>query len=273
MRARFVQRDAPMCVVSDMELTFRAGRPTIALRTPTATFVERRYPGALSIGLHAHDYACVDLVLGGAVRERYRSFEREACAGELLFYQPDGRHSWSSGRAGARILHIILEREHATGRFDAPIEVTRLPRLAMELDREIRAGTPLALECLATEIVTEVEGWRLRERRRPAWLNDAVEMALRASPTLPELAAAAGVNPGHLVRTFRERVGCTPGELARRSRLREAARRLATGNDPLASVAIDSGFSDQSHLTRVFRSRFGVTPAAYRARYGVSGRG
>ena len=31
-----------------------------------------------------------------------------------------------------------------------------------------------------------------------------------------------------------------------------------------ATLALASGFANQSHLTRLFRREFGVTPAAYR---------
>jgi AraC-like DNA-binding protein len=33
---------------------------------------------------------------------------------------------------------------------------------------------------------------------------------------------------------------------------------------PLASVALECGFADQSHLTRRFKGAVGVTPAAWR---------
>lgn len=250
-----------------MDLTFRGGQETTQVRTPTASLVERRYPGALAIGAHAHEYACIDLVLSGAVHERYRSRDRGARAGELLFYEPDARHAWRSGPAGARVLHLILPRDVVSHSFDMPIEATCLPRLALELDRAFRAPDALTLESIVAEIVTEASGAPTLERTRPAWLDDAVDMALHANPTLSELAHAAGVNAGHLVRTFRERFGCTPGELSRRARVRQAARRLTTSDDSIALIAIDVGFADQAHLTRVFRRWYGVTPGTFRARY------
>jgi len=36
---------------------------------------------------------------------------------------------------------------------------------------------------------------------------------------------------------------------------------------PLASVALDLGFSSQSHFTRLFSSLTGMTPAKYRKQF------
>ncbi|SDS10328.1 AraC-type DNA-binding protein [Bradyrhizobium canariense] len=42
------------------------------------------------------------------------------------------------------------------------------------------------------------------------------------------------------------------------------ARQLLRDGQPIAAVAADTGFSDQSHLTRLFRMTFGTTPGLYR---------
>jgi AraC-like DNA-binding protein len=45
----------------------------------------------------------------------------------------------------------------------------------------------------------------------------------------------------------------------------EHARRLLTETDmPLALIALESGFANQSYLTHVFKAQCGITPRAYR---------
>jgi AraC family transcriptional regulator len=45
----------------------------------------------------------------------------------------------------------------------------------------------------------------------------------------------------------------------------EQAQRLLKETDlPLAQIALECGFANQSHLTLVFKRLFGVTPRAYR---------
>jgi AraC-like DNA-binding protein len=59
------------------------------------------------------------------------------------------------------------------------------------------------------------------------------------------------------------------GGYLRGLRLDAAARVLSGTGKPLAEVAADAGFYDQSHFTRAFKARFGMTPAA--AARGVGG--
>ncbi|WP_414882953.1 helix-turn-helix domain-containing protein [Sphingomonas sp. Leaf208] len=42
-----------------------------------------------------------------------------------------------------------------------------------------------------------------------------------------------------------------------------AARRLLLAGQPIAEVALDVGYADQSHLTRQFQRIVGVSPARY----------
>ena len=60
------------------------------------------------------------------------------------------------------------------------------------------------------------------------------------------------------------RPGESVGSYARNIRLDWAARRLVSSDDPLARVACEAGFADQSHFTRAFSRRFGVAPGRYR---------
>jgi transcriptional regulator GlxA family with amidase domain len=47
----------------------------------------------------------------------------------------------------------------------------------------------------------------------------------------------------------------------------EARRLLSDTLRPIADIAFETGFTDQSHLTRVFRRSLGETPAAFRKRF------
>lgn len=56
----------------------------------------------------------------------------------------------------------------------------------------------------------------------------------------------------------------TPQQLLARERLDEAARRLRTTEEDIASIAYACGYSDHSAFTRKFRSTLGLSPSAYR---------
>jgi AraC-like DNA-binding protein len=56
----------------------------------------------------------------------------------------------------------------------------------------------------------------------------------------------------------------TPHQYILRTRLREAAIRLATKRDKILDVALDAGFGDVSNFNRAFRGEFGMSPKIYR---------
>lgn len=95
-------------------------------------------------------------------------------------------------------------------------------------------------------------------------IADQVEAGLEGALRLEDLAEAAGLSAFHFQRMFRESFGVSPHAYVRRRRV-ERARRLLTGSDPIAEIALACGFANQSHLTRVFKAEAGLTPAAYRA--------
>ena len=53
----------------------------------------------------------------------------------------------------------------------------------------------------------------------------------------------------------------------RRIRVDEARRLLSNTERPIADIALETGFTDQSHLTRVFRRVLGETPGDFRRRF------
>jgi AraC family transcriptional regulator len=97
-----------------------------------------------------------------------------------------------------------------------------------------------------------------------------VVRAIERSPvgrlTLSGLAAQAGSSPYHFLRTFERLTGLTPHQYVRRSRLREAAMRLALEPTKVIDIAFETGFGDVSNFNRAFRAEFGVSPRVYRKR-------
>jgi AraC-like DNA-binding protein len=91
----------------------------------------------------------------------------------------------------------------------------------------------------------------------------AIERDPGARHSLPELAAQAGLSPFHYLRTFRQVTGVTPHQFVVRTRLREAATRLASARTGIARIALDAGFEDLSNFNHAFRAEFGVAPRQF----------
>jgi AraC-like DNA-binding protein len=76
------------------------------------------------------------------------------------------------------------------------------------------------------------------------------------------VAAEVGWSRRHLGARFREAVGLPPKALGRLIRVEHAAQRVRAG-DPLADIAYEVGYADQSHFTRDFRELVGCTPTQF----------
>jgi AraC-like DNA-binding protein len=97
-----------------------------------------------------------------------------------------------------------------------------------------------------------------------------VVQRIRRSPGEPlrvaALARQAGLSARQLQRRFRELFGVGVKEFVMRARVQAAAEALRSGSAPIAEVALEAGFYDQSTFTRQFRTRTGMTPDRYRRR-------
>jgi AraC-like DNA-binding protein len=76
-----------------------------------------------------------------------------------------------------------------------------------------------------------------------------------------DTARRLGVSERHLRDVFTASVGVSPKQFARITRVRT----VLSGTGPLAQLAGDAGYYDQSHMTAEFRSMMHVTPGAYAA--------
>ena len=79
-----------------------------------------------------------------------------------------------------------------------------------------------------------------------------------------ELEAVSGVDRFALTRQFRAGLGTSPYRYLMMRRL-DRARRLMLARRPLADIAADCGFADQSHMSRQFKRAYGVSPGRWLA--------
>ena len=82
--------------------------------------------------------------------------------------------------------------------------------------------------------------------------------------SLASLAAAAGVGAHQLAISFTRSVGVPLHQYVIGRRVERARQLLRDTDEPLASVAYATGFSNQSHFTTTFRRIVGMTPGRYR---------
>lgn len=99
-------------------------------------------------------------------------------------------------------------------------------------------------------------------------VNEALE-ALASERDLRLTLHQLGVSERSLERLIHKKTARTPMYWKRLARLRQAARALCHPEMPLADLAMEHGFADQSHMNREFRRWLGMSPAQVRQRPAV----
>jgi AraC family transcriptional regulator len=96
-------------------------------------------------------------------------------------------------------------------------------------------------------------------------VRDYIEAHLDEELSLTVLADIACLSPYHFSRSFKQAAGVGPQRYVMQRRFERAKTLLRRTHQPLAQIAVDAGFTDQSHLTSIFRREIGTTPGRFRA--------
>lgn len=95
-----------------------------------------------------------------------------------------------------------------------------------------------------------------------------IETQLDGDLRLSALAAAAGVSPSSLAKSFRATIGASLHQYVLRRRIERAQALLRTTRMPVTEIAGLTGFGNSQHFSTAFRRAVGSTPSQYRRRQG-----
>jgi AraC family transcriptional regulator len=250
---------------------------TVALKDFHVT--DARFPPGALLEPHVHERATFGVMVEGSFDLSFPS-RTYACTPGIVFTEPaEDRHANRIGRAGARVFIIQPDLDSAEllrpcGRVLDRISHFRHAGLASLARRGVwemetpDALSPLALEALALEMLAMAV--RFGERavgKPPPWLDRARELVherCRDNLRIADVSQGVGVHPIRVARAFKAHYGLPLATYMRRLRLEWASDRLVRSTDPLVSIALEAGFSDQSHFTRAFKRHTGRTPRQFR---------
>jgi AraC family transcriptional regulator len=251
------------------------------LRTAGVLLSELRQPCPRSVPRHEHELAYVTLVLHGDYLEGDRGKLDELRPLTAVFNPAGAAHSTVIGPAGACLFTIELCEENLRHlgirlpwctTFDRGAGAMLWPGLRLYSAFKTQTAGPVPLEshileAHVLEMLGAIAGFEATEETAPHWfgrVKDRLLEGFREPLRMRDLARDAGVHPVHLARVFRKMEKRTPGEYQQRLQVRAACELLRDPEWPLAVIAAECGFADQSHFTRVFRRMTGTTPAQFR---------
>lgn len=95
------------------------------------------------------------------------------------------------------------------------------------------------------------------------------ENHLADPPDIKTLSAIAKMSPFQLDRRMRQAFGLSTGQWVLQQRLDLARKELLETDTPIAEIALNAGYRDQSAFSRQFHRATGLTPSAFRRARGI----
>lgn len=263
--------------------------PGRALKTLTGSgfwISDTVYDPEALLPIELHEQAILCLTVDGEYRLDWGRSRLSCGPASLVVHAPGASYGVQISEAGSHCLTVGIEPSALPDLADVPIDFDRLGAarrapphwLAFQLHRELELRDDLSSASIADIIITLLAELGAgsafaAQSSLPPWLErvrDQIDDEFDRRHTLASLATAVGIHHVHLAREFRRRFGCTVGHYIRQRRIEYACGRLTRSDDPLAEVAFDAGFTDQSHFTNTFRQLVGLPPGTFRARFARS---
>jgi AraC-like DNA-binding protein len=234
---------------------------------------------------HRHDTYAIGVTLQGVQSFGYGGTTLHSQSGQAIVLHPDEVHDGRAGtESGFRYRMAYIEPRFirdALGERRLPLPFVRE---AVTGDRRLIDAIALALADLDTPledlqldqtILAIAEALAALDRssghdriRAPDMqgvirARDFLDANLQRAVRSKELEDVSGLTRFALARHFRACLGTSPYRYVVMRRL-DRARRLLQSGLPLADVAAESGFADQSHMTRQFKQAYGLSPGQWR---------
>ncbi|HEY9013223.1 MAG TPA: AraC family transcriptional regulator [Devosia sp.] len=203
---------------------------------------------------HGHLSAHVSITLAsGDVQDGYAGRLR-LLPGDVLIQPALDRHSNATpSPRGARVLHLPWRMETE---FRGVYRLHSIDAVIREAEIDPRGAAGLLAELIDNANPEALPIWD--------W-PDLLAADLRSGYVgIDRWARAHGLARETVSRGFRRAFGVSANTFATELRARSAWLRVISGNEPLAQVAADSGFADQSHMTRAIWAITGAPPGAWR---------
>lgn len=241
-----------------------------------------------SFSRHAHEEFAIGVVEDGAQAFRYRGATHTTPPGGIILVNPGETHTGHAAVESGytyRMLYPdadllrqaaseLVGREKGVPSFSAPVvrdgrlaEFVRRLHVALESSNSALERGSLLLWTLAQLVARHADSRALarsvgNEHVAVERAREYLETHYAENVSLDQLSYVANLSPFHLLRVFRNATGLPPHAYHLGVRIARAKGLLLAGL-PIARVAAETGFADQSHLTKSFKRLWGYTPGEY----------
>lgn len=236
---------------------------------------------------HSHSEYVVGAVVAGAETLTVAGRSHRVSTGNVLRLHPNEAHA--NATIGSDVLrydvlylredtirpYVDCDRDGGTLRFQVPVsdDPTLLAAVcathavlgcdaAGRLEQESALGTLVRTLAVGNCGVPETAGSQPVHAARIADAKAYIDANYADGFGLHYLATLSGLSVFHFTRSFKKVVGLSPLAYRNQRRITEARERLLDGQ-PIAQVALEMGYADQSHLTRQFQRIVGASPRRY----------
>jgi AraC-like DNA-binding protein len=235
-------------------------------------------------GRHSHESYAIGVIDRGVGGNRVRGAVQHIPAGGVVAMNPEEPHTgYAAGSVplSYRMLYVpadtfrwLLPESRAQPCFPDSCSLdpgwhARLGTLhrsfsetAQALEHQVQAVETLGAFAAAFGGTSTARRRPTREPRAVRLVKAYLRESHRSHVRLEHLARLTGLHRSYLIRAFRRHVGLPPHVYLIQVRVERAKQLLARGM-PIAQVALEVGFVDQSHLTRRFKQITALTPKQF----------
>lgn len=238
----------------------------------------------LSYKRHFHEEYSIGVVLKGSSKVWCDGEDLVTGEGQFISIPPHLPHSCNPEDSSEWKYHMLFIRSAWIMKAGESAKLLQEPfllgpkaslRLKRVLNHMIRcfAGRlgPLETETAALEMLQTLrmettlirkERSHREEEKMLQRVRDYLREHAREKVTLEDLERLSGMSRFHLVHSFKKAYRVPPHAYQNLVRINAAKKELMKQR-PIAEVATEAGFYDQSHFTRCFKECVGVTPHRY----------
>lgn len=245
------------------------GAETDLYVAPGIRVVRVEHPSEQQIDAHGHDWACLTVYRCGSYTEQVAAEEIAIDAPAAVFHPPGRQHANRVGAMGLETTSFLFDpsllRKVVSSRALCDGRAWRggaVARAAQELVRNAaRPGadpTALMSRFLQAALIAAAA-------HVPSWLATASRAISVDSMTTAQIAQRLNLHPAWLARAYLHATGESIQATTRRHKVERALALIRSTSLPLAQIAADVGFCDQSHMVRCFHAVIGRAPSAVRS--------